>query len=89
MLKWLNIFYNQVVKSVTVIQGSAFQGCTGFDGTLSLAETVTYIGDSTFYGLKGSLSDPSGLKYIQSFAFSECIGLDGSLRIPDSVEVIY
>lgn len=75
MLKWSNMFYNQVVKSVTVIQGSAFQGCTGFDGTLSLADTVTYIGDSTFYGcknLKGSLSVPNG-----------------SLRIPDSVEVIY
>ena len=80
--------------TVTAIGASAFknaEGETGFDGTLSLPNTVKSIGASAFQNcqnLQGPLVLPSGLTSLGSYAFADCRGMAGTVTIPAGVTAI-
>lgn len=64
----------------------AFRACSSLTGTLTLPETLTYIGDAAFdsCSFTGELHLPNSLEYIGSSAF--CSGhFVGGLRIPDKI----
>lgn len=66
---------------------SVFICPTAKSGTLSLPQTVSWIGPSAFEGcslLTGSLLLPSNLKTIEDYAFYYCNGLSGNIAIPDN-----
>jgi len=78
-------------SSVTTISNSAFSGCAGFTGSLTLPNSVTTIGSGAFYncsGFTGSLTIPNSVTSIGSYAFYNCSGFTGSLTIPSSVTSI-
>ena len=80
-----------IPNSVTNIGASAFYGCSGLTGSLTIPSSVTSIGSSAFYGcsgLTGSLTIPNSVTSIGSSAFCGCSGLTGSLTIPNSVTSI-
>ena len=75
---------------MTSIGGAAFQGCSGFTGSLQIPDSVATIGSSAFYGcsgLTGSLQIPDSVTTIGSSAFYGCTGLT-SVTVPDSVTSI-
>jgi hypothetical protein len=74
--------------SVSSIDFSAFQGCSGLT-TLTIPSSVTEIGSSAFYNCSGltTLTIPSSVTEIGSSAFKNCSGLN-SLIIGDSVSSI-
>ena len=64
----------------------AFSACSSLTGTLTLPETLTYIGGHAFNSCSftGELHLPNSLEYIGSSAF--CSGhFVGGLRIPDKI----
>ena len=66
-------------------------GCSGLTGTLTIPDSVTSIGDSTFFGcsgLTGSLTIPNGVTSIGDYAFRNCKGFTGRLVIPQNVKTI-
>lgn len=69
----------------------AFDDCTSLTGTLTLPETLTYIGDSAFNNCSftGELHLPNSLEYIGSRAFQNCGYFVGNLRIPDKITELY
>lgn len=69
---------------------SAFENCTSLTGTLTLPETLTYIGDSAFHGCSftGELHLPNNLEYIGGSAFSGAGYFVGNLRIPDKIKAV-
>lgn len=73
------------------IGNEAFYNCTSLTGTLTLPETLTYIGDGAFNNcsLTGELHLPNSLEYIGSGAFCDCGYLVGNLRIPDKITELY
>jgi hypothetical protein len=76
---------------VTTIGSYAFSGCSGFDGILTLPNSITIIDQSTFYGCSGftgSLTIPNSVTTISRNAFSGCSSFDGILTIPNSVTSI-
>ena len=78
-------------KTVTIINDNAFNGCSGFTGSLTIPKSVTTIGSSAFYncsGFSGSLIIPNSVVTIGDRAFHSCKGFSGSLTIPDSVMTI-
>ncbi len=78
-------------KAVTVIRYSAFEDCSGFDGDLTIPNSVTTIGDFAFNGCSGftgSLTIGSGVTAIGEYAFNGCSGLTESLTIGSSVKTI-
>ena len=85
------VTYNGEEDVVKGIDGWAFYGCNGITGTLTLPESIAYIGDYAFYncsGLTGSLSIPNSVNGIWSHAFEGCKGFNGTLTIPNSVKTI-
>ena len=80
-----------VTYTVTTIGESAFFGCTGFTGSLTIPNSVNTIGNYAFYGCSGftgGLTFGNSLETIGVGAFFECRGFNGSLTIPDSVTTI-
>ena len=76
-------------NSVENIDASAFYGCNGLSGSLSIPRKVSKISSAVFCdcGFTGTLTLPEGLTSIGSNAFCQT-NLKGELRIPDSVTVI-
>ena len=76
---------------MTIIDGSAFQDCSGFTGSLTIGNSVTIIGNGSFQncsGFTGSLTIPSSVTTIGQGAFEYCSGFAGSLTIGNSVTEI-
>lgn len=73
------------------ISDYAFSDCTSLTGTLTLPETLTYIGNSAFMdcSFTGELHLPNSLEYIGSRAFQNCGYFVGNLRIPDKITELY
>ena len=78
-------------RGITSIGSSAFHGCSGFTGGLTIPEGVTSIGWSAFEGCSGftgGLTIPEGVTIIWWSAFSGCSGFTGGLTIPERVTII-
>lgn len=76
---------------LVIIGDEAFNECTSLTGTLSLPETITYIGSRAFSNCNftGELHLPNSLTYIGEYeAFSNAGNYIGGLRIPDKIKVI-
>lgn len=73
------------------ISDYAFSDCTSLTGTLTLPETLTYIGNSAFMdcSFTGELHLPNSLEYIGGQAFFDCGYFVGNLRIPDKITELY
>jgi hypothetical protein len=72
-------------------QDSIFICPTKKTGSISIPQTVKWIGYSAFEGcslLTGPLNFPASLKTIESFAFYYCSGLTGNLTIPSNVSKV-
>lgn len=65
----------------------AFRQCTSLTGTLTLPETLTYIGSLAFTSCSftGELHLPNSLEYIGLNAFDSAGHFVGGLRIPDKI----
>lgn len=77
--------------TVTAIASYAFQGCSGFNGSLTLPNTIKTIGFYAFEncsGLTGSLTIPNSVTQIGNYAFKGCTGFTGSLTIGEAVTSI-
>ena len=73
------------------IGASAFNGCSGFTGALTIPNSVTEIGGSAFWGcsgFNGKLTLSNKLAKIGSYTFDYCKGFTGDLIIPNSVTEI-
>lgn len=68
----------------------AFSECSSLTGTLTLPETLTYIGYRAFIdcAFTGELHLPNNLEYIGDYAFYDAGYFVGGLRIPDNVKTI-
>lgn len=68
----------------------AFNDCTSLTGTLTLPETLTYIGSNAFQfcAFTGELHLPNTLEYIGQSTFYDAGNFVGGLRIPDNVKTI-
>ena len=78
-------------KSVKAIGNYAFNGCSGFTGSLTIPDSVTMIDLYAFSGCSGftgSLKISDSVTTIGDFAFNGCSGFTGSLKISDSVTTI-
>ena len=85
------IIYKSEQYSVTEIGESAFSGCSGFTGSLTIGNSVTEIGWGAFTacsGFTGSLTIPDSVTSIGYYAFYGCSGFTGSLTIGNSVTII-
>lgn len=86
-------FYGTLIGSVSFsprlnkIGKSAFENCTSLTGTLTLPETLTYIGSDAFRNCSftGELHLPNSLEYIGGNAFFDAGFFVGGLRIPDKI----
>ncbi|HPI44783.1 MAG TPA: InlB B-repeat-containing protein, partial [Tenuifilaceae bacterium] len=75
-------------SSITVIGSSAFKGCGGLVGDLTIPNTVTSIESNAFYnctGFNGNIILSNSLKTIGYKSFCGCNGFTGNLIIPESV----
>ena len=70
---------------------SAFENCTSLTGTLTLPETLTYIGYRAFMSCSftGELHLPNSLDYIGGDAFRDAGFFVGGLRIPDKITELH
>lgn len=70
---------------------SAFENCTSLTGTLTLPETLTYIGYRAFMSCSftGELHLPNSLDYIGGDAFCDAGSFVGGLRIPDKITELH
>lgn len=68
----------------------AFSECSSLTGTLTLPETLTYIGYRAFIdcSFTGELHLPNNLEYIGDYAFYDAGYFVGGLRIPDKIKTI-
>ena len=76
---------------VRTIGDYAFLECSGFDGTLTIPDSIEYIGNGAFWqcsGLTGSLVLPDSITYIGEYAFADCSGFDGTLTLPKGLTSI-
>jgi hypothetical protein len=89
---WLkSLIFTNDGGQLTGIGNSAFFGCTGLSGTLTIPSSVTAIGSFAFESCQGltALSLPAaGSLTIGYSAFYGCTGLSGTLTIPSSVTSI-
>ena len=84
------VTYSGKTYTVTAIAQSAFDGCSGFTGSLNIPNSVTSIGDYAFLycsGFTGSLTIPNSVTSIGEGAFERCSGFT-SVNIPNSVTEI-
>jgi len=80
---------NNVVYSVTTIDGSAFSVCSALT-SVTIPNSVISIGEGAFYGCCSGLTsviNPSSVTSLSSYAFTGCSGLT-SVTIPNSVTSI-
>ena len=83
-----------IPDSVTSIEGGSYAGAflgSTFNGTLTIGNSVTSIGDYAFYAmfnLIGDLVIPDSVTSIGYYAFGNCDALNGDLVIPSSVTSI-
>ena len=77
-------------KALNTIGESAFYGCSGFTGSLTLPNSVTTIGNAAFRacGSFTNLELSNTLSVIPAQAFMNCRSLSGELVIPASVTEI-
>ena len=70
---------------------SSFENCTSLTGTLTLPETLTYIGYRAFMSCSftGELHLPNSLDYIGGDAFRDAGFFVGGLRIPDKITELH
>ena len=75
---------------VTVIGGSAFEGCSGLTGSLVIPNSVVSIGAYAFIDCNSftNLTIGNAVQEINEYAFAQCMGFTGSLTIPNSVTTI-
>ena len=92
----LNIPWKMVIDgeeyTVNKLAASAFNGCIGLTGVLSIPTTVTTVGNS--YAFSGctslsGISDFGGITETKQQLFSECTGLSGRLTIPDTCKCAF
>lgn len=77
-----------ISDGVTSIGDFAFDGCSGFTGTLTIPGSVTEIGTNAFMdcsGFTGTLTIPGRVTKIGINAFRSCSGFTGTLIIPEGV----
>ena len=94
---WSYAFYytnisNLVLSpNVEIIGSNVFNGCSSLSGTLSLSETMKYIGGSAFHGcfFTGNLILPNSLEYIGDNAFYSAGNFVGGLVIPEKINILY
>lgn len=86
--RFTNIVSITIPKSVTSIDGSAFDTCTNIT-SITIPDSVRNIGDSAFHKCRSlaSITIGSGVGGIGQYAFRYCTGLT-SITIPDSINVI-
>lgn len=90
-------FYGTLIGSVSFsprldrIGDNAFRECTSLTGTLTLPETLTYIGSQAFMNCSftGELHLPNSLTYLGYGAFFDAGRFVGSLRIPDKITKLH
>ena len=78
-------------KIVKTIKSSAFSGCSGFTGSLTIPDSVTTLGERAFLGCSGftgHLTIGDNVTSIGALVFNGCSGFTGTLIIPDSVTSI-
>ena len=85
------ISYNGNDYAVTRIRMNAFIGCERLTGSLTIPNTVTFLGENAFLGCSGltELDLGNSVDTIGPAAFYGCKGLTGSLTIPNSVKAIH
>lgn len=68
----------------------AFYNCTSLTGTLTLPESLTYIGSLAFEycSFTGELHLPNDLDYIGVAAFANAGSFVGNLRLPDKIKTV-
>lgn len=89
-------FENTLIGSVELplalerIEYAAFSNCNSMTGSLHLPESLSYIGNNSFYqcNLSGNLSLPDHLTYIGSCAFWHAGKFTGDLVIPAGVTML-
>lgn len=85
------VTYNNITYTVTAIGNFAFNGASGYTGTLTLPNTLVTIGNNAFGSCThfvGSLTIPNSVTTIGNNAFSSCSSFTGSLTIGSSVSSI-
>lgn len=85
------VTYNNITYTVTAIGNFAFNGASGYTGTLTLPNTLVTIGNYAFGSCThfvGSLTIPNSVTTIGNSAFSYCSSFTGSLTIGSSVSSI-
>ena len=91
-----DMFYNcralttvNIGENVTCIPDYAFCNCEYLTGTLTIPNSVTYIGKNAFYNCSGlsSIEIPENITVISEYAFYQCSGL-ASFTVPNSVTSI-
>ncbi len=77
-------------KGISSIGNTAFRGLKGVTGTLTVPDSVTYIGTSAFSEMAGveKLSIGNSVETIGENAFYYMTGVTGTLTIPNSVTSI-
>ncbi len=82
------VSYGSKTYPVVGITKDAFVNCSSMT-SLSLPNSIEFIGEYAFYGCTGlsSFSFPEGLKQIDSGAFFRCTGLT-SVDLPSSLEKV-
>ena len=85
------ISYNGDNYAVTRIRMNAFIGCGKLSGSLTIPNTVTFLGENAFLGCSGltELNLGKSIDTIGPAAFYGCKGLTGSLTIPNSVRAMH
>ncbi|MDC1106839.1 leucine-rich repeat domain-containing protein [Prolixibacteraceae bacterium] len=87
-----NLTGNLILPNTLVeMKYSAFQDCSGFDGSLSLSSKLTKLSVGVFKGctnITGDIIIPSSVHTIESVAFDDCRGINGSLSLPDGLREI-
>ena len=93
---WNSSFARTNISSLVLahgveIIGSAFMNCSSLSGTLSLPETLLYIGGGAFNNcsLEGNLILPTSLEFIGGSAFQDAGYFVGGLTIPEKIPVLY
>ena len=83
-----SVTYDNITYSVTSIDSSAFEGCTGLT-TVTIPDSVTSIGNQAFLGCTGltSVTIGNSVTSIGYYAFQGCTGLT-TVTIPNSVTSI-
>lgn len=69
----------------------AFEQCTSLTGTLTLPETLTYIGPAAFRycSFTGELHLPNNLEEIGEWAFASAGSFVGDLLLPDKIKKVF